>query len=375
MPNIELLIRIQKCKLWSGLIKPLEGINLEGVEYITPEMKKELGYREEFAKQSWKKVQEELKATGALEEQVLEWAQKTNEFAQKEHYFVKDADVVKKQHQYPLHHTGDTYCYISPILAKSAFEEISKFQPTAVLRTDKEFLTNLEILAKEYKPEYYQGRKELTMPVFNEKNIRKMLADDALVQADELRKNTAQIVKDLKYYKAAHERRKMFEAEVTKRAGRKNIEYALHEKHAVADEWYDQFIQIVHEQIKNDEVICRLVNGQSAGKFWTGWTKSLRFSPRITDAYQHTTLSIDTLKRWVDSHYASTSIKFALQGLDAKISLLQRIGRRLEEQYTNKHNNGFITEHDFFDVYPQAAKRLMNAFDEKLLNFSPKTTT
>ncbi|MEM4247050.1 MAG: hypothetical protein QXF14_01885, partial [Candidatus Woesearchaeota archaeon] len=364
----------QKCRLWSGLIKPLEGINLEGVEYITPEMEKELGYREEFAKQSWEKVQEELKTTGALEDQVLEWAQKTNEFAQKEHYFVNGADVVKKQHQYPLHHTGDTYCYTSPILAKAAFEEISRFQPTAVLRTDKEFLSNLEILATEYKQEYYEG-KELAMPVFNEKNIRKMLADDALVQADELRKNTAQIVKDLKYYKAAYERRKMFEAEVAKRYGKKNITYALHEKHAVSDEWYDRFIQLVHERIKDDEAICRLVNGQSAGKFWTGWTKSLKFSPRITDAYQHTTLSIDTLKRWVDSHYASTSIKFALQGLDAKINILQGIGRRLEEQYKNKFNNSFITEHDFFDVYPQAARRLMNTFDEILLKFSPKTTT
>ncbi|MEM4266308.1 MAG: hypothetical protein QXX65_04505, partial [Candidatus Woesearchaeota archaeon] len=113
MPDIEFLLKIQKCRLWSGLIKPLEGINLEGVEYITPEMEKELGYREEFAKQSWEKVQEELKTTGALEDQVLEWAQKTNEFAQKEHYFVNGADVVKKQHQYPLHHTGDTYCYTS----------------------------------------------------------------------------------------------------------------------------------------------------------------------------------------------------------------------------------------------------------------------
>ncbi len=381
MPDIGLLLKIQNCKLWSGLVKPLEGIKLEGVEYISPEMEKELGYREEFAIESWKKVQEELEEAGVLEETVLEWAAKVEEIAAKEHYFAdgKNVRVVKRQQAFNIHHTGNTYCYISPLLARERYREISVLVPTSALRHDKEFLANLEILEKEYKPEYSRGHKEgcNASPVFDKKSIDKMLSDNALVEAEKLRKNASELVKDLQHHKAAYERRQMFREEVMKRSKTRNIEYAP-EKYDVAKEWYNAFVQKVYERIKNDEGICRLINGQSAGKFWTSWrTKILHFDPKLTNEYNNKTLSLEALNRWLDSYNADLTMRFALQGLDPKTGLLGRIGDRLQQQYCHKDNSGerFISEHDYFDVFPAAAKRLADTFDDELLRFSPKTSS
>ncbi len=379
MPNITLLLKIQKCKLWSGLIKPLEGINLEGVEYISPEMEQELGYREESAIHSWQKIQQELKETGVLEEKVLEWAAKVEEIFAREHYFADGINVrgVKKQKEYNIHHTGEGYCYISPILARHAYNEISTLVPASALREDREFLANIELLEKEYKPEYSKENTtdSILGPVFDKKSIDKMLSSNELAEAEPLKKNAAALAADLPFYKAAYERRQAFRKEVMKRSKARNFEYAIHEKHDVSDEWYDAFIPMVYERIKNDECICKLVNGQSAGRFWRGWTRNLRFDPQVTDSYGQKTLLPEGFRRWIDSYDASSIIKFALQGIDPKIRLLSRIGDRLQEHYNHKDNEGecFISEQEFFDVYPAAAKRLMAAFDGELLRFPPKT--
>jgi len=379
MPDIRLLLRIQNCRLWSGLVKPLEGINLEGVEYISPEMEKELGYREEFARHSWEKVQEELRTTGMLEEKVLELAEKVAEISANEHYFAdgKNVRVVKRQKVYNVYHTCDTYCYIFPILVRDAHDETSALVSPSVLSQDREFLANIELLEKEYKPEYSKGSRDNLPagPVFDKKSIRKMLSDNALVEAEKLRENASELVKNLTYCKAAYERRQAFRAEVMKRSNAGTFDYAINEKHEVADEWYNTFIAGVYARIKEDEEICRLINGQSAGKFWTSWTKSTRFEPKLTNAYQQKTLSPEGFRKWVDSYDASPSLKLALQGLDIKTRLLGRIGSRLQEQYTHKDNKDelFISEQEYFDIFPAAAKRLTAAFDGGLLAFLPKT--
>lgn len=373
------LREIQKCRLWSGIVKPLEGISLEHVRYISPEMEKELGYREEFVKKSWNQLQDELKTAGVLENKVLEWAAEIEKISANEHYFAdgNNVRVKKKKPCFNIYRTGDSYCFTSPLLARDAYNEVSKFTPISELSKDAEFLANLDLLEKEYKPEYSKGSREDSPvgPVFDRKSIDKMLSEEWLVQAEELKKNAAAAVKDLHYYKASYERRKAFEAEVMKRTKAKHFEYAIHEKHDVADEWYKAFVQSVYENVNGDETVCRLVNGQSECTARVSWTKNVHYTPKVNEAFQNKDLTLERFSKWIQTLYADSPVRFALQGLDPKILILYKAGDRLQEQYNHADNAGdrFITEQEFFGVYPDAVRKLAGAFDQELLKFSPKT--
>lgn len=411
--DVKRLLQYTQSRLWDEQRRPLaDAVNLEHAKYVTTRVEQELLARERMVAPEWNSLQKELQETGWDEPAVLARKAALDAFANKESYFVPNDRAVAIERKKPLLDlmSGTNHSWISPEKVKRCYDFMQGFIPISELRTNEQFLADLDVLSREFTQDlvpfwYGEPAKPLTT-VFDEPQIRAMLQDDGLVQRL-LIERVAKLRHDLPLYRAARVRRQAFASAVRLLAEEhlklynqpgSNITF----RQTVSDRWHDQYLAAVLQRIRHDQDICKLVNGQAAGKPGRGYRG--KFRPYLTRDYWKQELTLETLTTWVDNaHGNKYHVCHALEGSTLEIDFWHEVKRRLDEQHALdvKHRGCtpeycpvnaplraadpdrkyfctggkvIISEDEYQRRYPAAIERLQKVFNDELLAFTARIT-
>lgn len=388
--NIPALVQAKKSALW--VQKQLEDvINLEHARYISPEMEQELLGHQKLVLPEWNSILRELAATGWSEAEVLAKKEILDPFAQQDVSFARHESVAVDRYKPPLELIrGTNYQYLSPERVQWGVQLKDSCITVGELRRTAQFLDDIAFLRKEYKQDYVpvsDHDKRPVFPMFDDAQITRLLTkhgiEGELVQKT-LISNASRMRKEIPYYLAAYARRQAFQPEVAAKLDAEKKKYGKLSGNSTGwaeretvDPWRDELLAKVYERIKNDAPVCKLVNGQAAGRFWHRRLRSTKFFPETTNAYWTRTLERAAFDRWLQSHDALFDVEYALKGSKLRIDFWSSVNSRLNEQYAHCKNGNLrcISEAEYKNLYPGAVQRLRNAFDDELLRYSTGRAT
>ncbi len=214
------------------------------------------------ASQEYANIRYGLQELNATREDILRWKQDIDDFTKQPHTFLmpehQHMHVVPQRISSDNAIEGTALRYINPRTIKNLKNTIAGCIRLKNLAQDTEFCAKLETVINDYKPEYmryYDGKRPAT-PVLDANAMRVLITltdrdNQPVYVHQQLRANVEKVHEDLPYYRAAYTRRTALSKTEHWKAisGRK-------------EHYLDQF----YARIKDDAVLCRLINGITSGK-------------------------------------------------------------------------------------------------------------
>jgi hypothetical protein len=312
-----------------------------------------------------------LNGTGLTEQQVLAMKSELEEFAKlKPVIFDPEHDHVRVLYKpFSLQEIVRERAlkYVSPDDVKKLKDYKDGLVRVSELAKDTEFRRKLEQVIAGFRPEYIRyskyDKERPANDIVDAANIQRLFSDDRVKQDTfvkpiythkKLKDNVNMMLENLPYYQAAYERR----TAVAQQPAENTIEKLRR-----------QYLGLFYERVRNDEVLCRLVNGITAGEHgdFTRTSLTRQWVERLFTTFsRHTGPS-------------ETALTDALQGQAERLGsrFQSEWGRKLErfKPYATQERNAYMSHDEYAKVYQPAVQKLAAISDQVLLGFMPKQTS
>lgn len=172
---------------------------------------------------------------------------------------------------------------------------------------------------------------------------------------------------DMPYIQAAENRREYMQAAVSGHTRKRSKFVREQFERKIGKEWRKDFLDRIYARVKDDEVLCRLINGQTKAGFVK---KPWKHHPEPTRQYYERNLMRRQLDDWLGS-LQSYELENVLAGRRPNVDFFEKARKRLDSQFQYCQERGLriITEKQHEKLYKPALDKLEGIFNQELLNY------